>query len=1002
MKRKIKKLFCLLLVIAMAISLVPAMAQPASAAATQTATPDDILSMCNPVGRLTKYNDTVLMESSAANFTLCGQLQGDIRMDVTVEAFTTEYHNLFVEVDGTMYYFELEVGRQTVTLVKNLDAGYHTIRISKGPEAKKEVYYIHGVEYTGQLEKAEAATRRIEFLGDSITAGTGVYFYDAGFGGTHSYFSYANMTADAFGADYYSVANGGWKFSQSLYPADSIGTIYEKVSMHKELGTYDFAWQPDVIVINLGTNDAIVGRKTDKFTAETYMTDVELLLDMVRRNNPDAQIFWVYGMLIKEREDWLQAAVEAYMQKDEKVQYLHLNGNTAGRGDHPDIDGQIKGANMLIQAISETMGWDVDPAKDPTVIRNQEKIATAARIQKEALTLDFSQNYCPVCGEISGWTKLGGKNRAFPGTTVGNAPHFTASENQHFYWDPADYPNGVVSSTTYNWLQVGAKVNVCVNLSGLQHNYTGRIHWGGAGTLNIMGAGSLNAAGKSNASNNLGNLYTNAAGTINLYGGTYTYAEAVTLNKPASNTDARHATLSVHNANATINIYEGVVLENNVGANVAGDIGTVNMYGGILRNGKGYPYHADQITASTTDWERCGGNVYLYGQSATKQVTFNMYGGKITGGTAARGGNVFVYKNAAFNLYGGSVTNGAATTGNNIYLANTAKLKVDGNWVGSATVAFEKNYTYGDPIADTTTVGDFTGSLRYEGSAAQPNIFADGGQLVIAPVRIRLAGSSDLWAKNNTDAVAKQQANAGSYISALLPGTTFDLPAGKTVTIDFNGMAATVTGDGTLRGVDQRNDTFLAENCGQVTVADTVTVETAVTGGENGYCYIAVKDGSYSFHRLALTIDAVTLRASAAGLYYQASSTCDPVLATQVAAYGVQLSVNEDMSNAAYTRLEGAPAVGAPFTSGSVFGIFKNGRNNNTARGEQKIYAAAYLQLQDGTTVLGSNLEGWSLRDVLTALDGSYADLSGEDKATFDAFCDTWAEAIAPWQLSNG
>ena len=228
MNNKVKKLMSLLMVMAVMVSLLPKMTAFAAESKKSSIGADEILTLCNPIGRLVKQNDTVRMESSASNFTLTGTLEGDIVLDVTVEAKTTECHNLFVEIDGTMHYFELAEGRQSVTVAKNLPAGRHTVQISKGPEAKKEVYYIHGVQYTGTLEKTAPAVHRMEFLGDSITAGTGVYFYDAGFGGTHSYFTYANMTADALGADYYSVANGGWKFSQSLAPNDSIGAIYEK------------------------------------------------------------------------------------------------------------------------------------------------------------------------------------------------------------------------------------------------------------------------------------------------------------------------------------------------------------------------------------------------------------------------------------------------------------------------------------------------------------------------------------------------------------------------------------------------------------------------------------------------------------------------------------------------------------------------------------------------------------------------------------------------------
>ena len=1000
MNKRIKKLMSILLTVVVLVSLLPTMDVFAAEGKKSTIGAEEILSLCNPIGRLVKQNNTVRMESSASNFTLTGTLEGDIVLDVTVEEKTDEYHNLFVEIDGEMHYFELAEGRQSVTIAKDLPAGRHRVQISKGPEAKKEVYYIHGVEYTGTLEKTAPAAHRMEFLGDSITAGTGVYFYDAGFGGTHSYFTYANMTADALGADYYSVANGGWKFSQSLAPNDSIGAIYEKVSMHDAtLGAYDFSWQPEVIVINLGTNDAIAGRKNTAYTEETYIADAATLLDKVRKNNPDAQIIWVYAMMLTERKAWVQNAVEAYAENDSKVHYLELKGNMAGRGDHPNLDGHITAAQMLIEAISDLMGWEADPAKDPIAMRNKEKIATAARIQKEAATLDFSKNYCPACGEIDGWTKLGGDTRSYPGTTVGNAPTF--SGNKHFYWDAAEYPTGVVNSTVYNWLQVNGSANVCLHLSGLTHNYSGRIHWGGNGTLNIMGAGSLNAAGKSNATTNMGNLYINSAGTINLYGGTFTSDDTVALNKPQSLTEGRYATLSVHNSKATVNIYDGVVMESTFGTNIAADIGTVNMYGGTLRGGKGYPYHAETITADTTDWETCGGNVYLYGQSNTKQAVFNLYGGTITGGAAAQGGNVFAYQNSVLNLYGGDVIGGAADTGKNIYVCDDASLEVGENWGGRATVAFETAYTYGDTIQNGSAAGDVTGKLLYE-SDEQPNIYGLDGKLVIAPVKLCLPDGSLCWQKDTAAALENHLENPGSYICTAAPNMTFVLPEGEQVCIDFNGMAATVTGSGILLGMDSQNDTYEATNC-NVTATDTVRIQRDVTNPISGKRYIALtKDGVTTFHALDLRLSAVTLRTDGAGIYYKATLGCDDVLKAQIAAYGVGVSLQEEMppEKVLYTRLSGAPA--DTFTSGSVANIFRGGLNaeKNGSRGAMKIYAMPYLELTDGT-MLTARKEARSLQDVMQYLNENLGTLDAETLAAATAFYAKWSDAMESWALTN-
>ena len=324
---------------------------------------DVLLAMCNPVGRLAKYRDAMLMEASASNFTLSGQLEGDVTITVTVESKRMDktLHSLFVEVDGAVSYYTLDAGQQSVVIAKDLVKGNHTIKVSKGTEAYRQDMYIHSVVYTGKLEASMAASRRIEFLGDSITAGSGVFFEDCGYGETHSYFSYANMTADALGADYYSVANGGWRFTSSYKPESSIATIYDDTSMHEEsLGVYDFSWKPDVIVINLGTNDAI-GYRSDKehYSEALFKSNITALLDLVREKNPDAEIVWVYGAMLKECEGWIKTAVEAYGQSDSKVHYLSLDGNSLGRGNHPDFVGSTISAGMLVEGLCKIMGWDV-------------------------------------------------------------------------------------------------------------------------------------------------------------------------------------------------------------------------------------------------------------------------------------------------------------------------------------------------------------------------------------------------------------------------------------------------------------------------------------------------------------------------------------------------------------------------------------------------------------------------------------------------------------------
>ena len=273
--------------------------------------------------------------------------------------------------------------------------------------------------------------------------------------------------------------------------------------------------------------------------------------------------------------------------------------------------------------------------------------------------------------------------------------------------------------------------------------------------------------------------------------------------------------------------------------------------------------------------------------------------------------------------------------------------------------------------------------------------------------------------ESNEDAVSRHLENPGSYIRVEEDGASIEIPEGEAVFVDLNGKQARITGSGVLYGMDSANDAFEA-SAGTATVADTVAVMTDVTGGAKGYRYIALTadDGSYSFHRLEAKIKAVTLRTTAAGVYYQAVYNCDEMLAAKVGAYGVVLSVN-NMPGADFLTEQERKDInrhtvasmpfesGAVATSGSVFGIMKtdNAASRNAQNGERKIYANAYLYLDGygilvgdtenaGKTVNDADFDGvaYSLYDVLKVIDSTWSAYEAADQAQVKQFYGKWAQ----------
>lgn len=341
-----------------------------------------IMNMCNPVGRPVLVDDGVMMESSASNLTLYGWMEGEVAVLLqSIRTFAQDQCGLFVEIDGVMEYTPIACGeKQWLTVAKALPKGNHVIRISKSTDANNNRIIFYRITFAGRAVPAKQRSHRVEFVGDSITAGIGVFKpgqpeFDR-FGLVASYYAYPRMAMERLKADYYCVANGGWRFGRETctVPGEEdhyLGHIYDKNSMSSPLGAYDFAWKPELVVINLGTNDANHLKGGDRiYTKEQYISGVHAMIDKIRRHNPDAVIMWAYGamgctydMPNGDLESWLTESIDLYNREkatSTQVSYVHLPPDQGGLWAHPSEEGHKKIAAVLADAICQRMGWEID------------------------------------------------------------------------------------------------------------------------------------------------------------------------------------------------------------------------------------------------------------------------------------------------------------------------------------------------------------------------------------------------------------------------------------------------------------------------------------------------------------------------------------------------------------------------------------------------------------------------------------------------------------------
>ena len=263
-----------------------------------------------------------------------------------------------------------------VTLATALAPGKHTVKL---------MYCIEGLfrhpEFWGFVldEGCSLATppapseRKIEFIGNSITCGYGVEHTkkEAPFEDEteNHYYTYATLTAQALGAQHTAIARSGIGIYRN-YDGPRTGNKdcmpwqYEYTLFNDHSEQWDFSrWQPQLVCINLGTNDL----STPNFDISLYEKGYRQFLKTVRGHYPGAKIVLCTGPMLGEKEAAQQRNVldaicrDANKAGDKEVFRFDFSFQTGdlmyGASWHPSYWQQQKMAGELIAFLRPLMGW---------------------------------------------------------------------------------------------------------------------------------------------------------------------------------------------------------------------------------------------------------------------------------------------------------------------------------------------------------------------------------------------------------------------------------------------------------------------------------------------------------------------------------------------------------------------------------------------------------------------------------------------------------------------
>lgn len=339
------------------------------------------------IGRTGWLNDTLWMvhSGSGAEFTFWGTTATVTLLgDSTVLANSDSQVHFAIYVNGEEVVNDMmNKLEKTYTVFESDVEEQCTIKILKLSESAQSTMGIKSIEVTakGEIAPTENKEKLIEFIGDSITCGYGVedenrdnHFKT---GTENATKAYAYKTAQALGADYSLVSFSGYGIvsgytaTATKVPEQTVPQYYEKLGF--SYGAYlgekpdDYAWdfskrQPDVIVLNLGTNDdSYTGAKSER--QEEYVTGYIDFLKTIRKNNPDATIICSLGIMGDRLFPSVSKAMQMYKMEsgDTNIYSLKFDVQSAADGYaadwHPTEATHTKAAEKLTAEIKKIMGW---------------------------------------------------------------------------------------------------------------------------------------------------------------------------------------------------------------------------------------------------------------------------------------------------------------------------------------------------------------------------------------------------------------------------------------------------------------------------------------------------------------------------------------------------------------------------------------------------------------------------------------------------------------------
>ncbi|MHB1156589.1 MAG: SGNH/GDSL hydrolase family protein [Phycisphaerales bacterium] len=255
-------------------------------------------------------------------------------------------------------------------LAADLPAGPHTIELFKRTEGFYGELKFGGFELSDDAKPLALppVDRRILIIGDSITCGYGNEAATVAEGLTveneNGYMSYGPIAARAVHADILMLCWSG----RGLYRTRGLKNDREglmpsfldkPLPMNSRITCDPDRYVPNIIVINLGTNDCWTENgKKPELTKDQYLDAYRRFIEQLHKLHPDAQIIAAIGpMLVEPVDGWLVDLEQQYPYVHRLVFEAFRGKEEIGGHTHPSVKGHQRMADELTTEIRKLTNW---------------------------------------------------------------------------------------------------------------------------------------------------------------------------------------------------------------------------------------------------------------------------------------------------------------------------------------------------------------------------------------------------------------------------------------------------------------------------------------------------------------------------------------------------------------------------------------------------------------------------------------------------------------------